>query len=255
MQIAEIYSNNHRLKQISLAQRNLFMLISAAMVFLSSWAILNAFTLVIFVSLLCICTPMSALKVMKLLFWPFIFVATSCLTLLVSINSGIIIFKWMNIEFGYEPQYIQRILFIASKAMALCTVFYFYISTTSISEIAQTMHKIRIPALFIELFILIYKYIFSTISTSQQIIIAQKSRLAYAHKRNNYNNIALWGTGLLNQSLMQAEANYNGMLARGYQDQLITLKQNTQKKLSTSLMIILAVQLTLFIGFYLVCQS
>ncbi len=254
MQITEIYKINNKLNSISLLQRNLFIVVSLISVLISISTTYNSIVMVLYSLLICFTNPLSFSRLLKFLTIPFLFIITSCITLLISINSGIVLFRWMNLDFGYDPNFVDTALYIGSKGMALCTLFYLYISTTSISEIALSMRRIKVPALFIELFILTYKYIFNTIQSSQQIVIAQKSRLAYNNKRKNYTNLSYWAGGVFNHSLLQAEGCYHGMLSRSYQSQFITLQPEKNKKSSPLLNGALFIQIILFVSFYQACQ-
>ncbi|TWI59004.1 cobalt/nickel transport system permease protein [Halalkalibacter nanhaiisediminis] len=132
----------------------------------------------------------------KLLTLPLIFLLTSLLVMIMSIvpiESNIQGFLW-QIELGewqlfVSPNGLYQAVQIFFTVMASVSCMYFFILTTPIHQITWLLQKLKLPTLFIELLVFIYRFIFVLFEKMTEIYLAQSSRLGYQKYR-------LWLTSL-----------------------------------------------------------
>lgn len=231
MQINELYQSNSLASKAKLWHRNIFILASLSFVLMASSVVYTTSVFILFAGLILSLTKTNFAKLFKLVCIPLLFIAFSCLAIVVNINTGTPIIKFENSYLGYSNSSVMQALLIASKSISISTIFLFYMMSTSISEIATSMRSIKIPCLFIELFILTYKYIFCVLNRSNQLMIAQKSRMAYTQRKGTYKSISLWLSSVFIGSITDASnANY-GLQTRAYNEQFEFVHQgvvNTQ---------------------------
>jgi energy-coupling factor transporter transmembrane protein EcfT len=123
---------------------------------------------------------MSSFKqIFRLYAYPVLFLFIGCLTIAVSFRENMDYPLFSNPHVGFSKSDLALAINIFFRSMAVLSIVLFGILTFSISEIATLMHSIRVPGLFIELFILTYKFIFNLASATKNMYTAQKLRLAY----------------------------------------------------------------------------
>ncbi len=130
---------------------------------------------------------------LKLLFIPVLFLITSLITIMVSINSYgyIYYFKIMNTNVGITIESLAKGTKLFTTVLSSLTSVYFLILTTPIIDIIKVLKKLKVPNLFIELMVLIYRSIFIFIEEANNIYLAQTMKFGYENKTNSLKSTAL----------------------------------------------------------------
>lgn len=159
----------------------------------------------------------------KLLLLPAFFLLTSLLAILLSF-AGTTTTLPPHI-FAYSFGSFQVFIGEASVATARQLFFvvlgsisslYFLILTTSVQAICYVLYKWRVPALFVELCEMTYRFIFIFLENTQKIYIAQQSRLGYQSPRQWLRSVGLLVSSLFIEVLQRSTELTNAMLSRGY---------------------------------------
>ncbi|WP_329905098.1 cobalt ECF transporter T component CbiQ [Porphyromonas pogonae] len=79
----------------------------------------------------------------------------------------------------------------------------------------REMRRVRVPGLLVELFELVYRYIFLLGETAHNILIAQKARLGYCGVRNRMHHSSMLFGQTLVLAYSEADRFYHGMVSRG----------------------------------------
>ena len=95
--------------------------------------------------------------------------------------------------------------------------------TTPMVDITDQLRKWRVPQLFIELMVLMYRFIFVFIETAQAMYIAQNARLGYSNWRRSLHSVGMLAANLYLRSQTRAAALYTALTARGYTGELRVL--------------------------------
>lgn len=122
----------------------------------------------------------------KLLLLPSVFLLTSLLPLLFSIATvgaslpphymAINVFHFVIwVSYTSVHHAIQLVFIVLGSISCL----YFLILTTSVQAICHILRKLHVPVLFVEMCELVYRFIFIFLQSTEQIYIAQQSRLGY----------------------------------------------------------------------------
>jgi cobalt/nickel transport system permease protein len=74
----------------------------------------------------------------------------------------------------------------------------------------------RVPKIFVELALIIYRYIFVLLEEILTIRDAQKVRLGYRNWRQSMRSISMLGGSLILRAYDRAERVFEAMIARGY---------------------------------------
>lgn len=181
MQLVELFNYNHKLATSSVLIRTLWVLPAFIFVIFSTNSMFHLLVFLLFITSLVLIVKPSIFKLIKLLLIPGAFIFLGCITLLFSINLKVPFFKMVYLN----EEMFFKVIVLFSRSYALIAIVYFWILTQSISEIASGMRAIKIPVLFVELFVLTYKFIFLLMGSFKTMLLAQKCRLAYSTTSKN----------------------------------------------------------------------
>jgi len=104
----------------------------------------------------------------------------------------------------------------AGLAMAAHLCFYVIAFTTPVADLARSMASVGLPPLFVEMTLLVYRFVFQLFDTSSAIATAQKSRLGYAGLQATFRSLSALASNLFVFSARRSEELYVAMECRGY---------------------------------------
>ncbi len=82
---------------------------------------------------------------------------------------------------------------------------YFLFCTTPVTQIAEVMLNFKIPRIIVELFLLIYRFIFLFVEIKNQMINSQNTRLGNMSLKISYKSFGLLVSNLFNKILILSE--------------------------------------------------
>ena len=106
---------------------------------------------------------------------------------------------------------------IASRVLGSVSVIVVLCMVTPASDIFAALRWARLPRTWIELAMLMYRYIFMLFEQATAVLSAQKIRLGYAGFRRSLRSMGNLGGVVLLRSIDQAEKTHEAMVARGYE--------------------------------------
>ena len=114
----------------------------------------------------------------------------------------------------------------------LLVEFYFDIGYGEALRRLEVLRKMRLPALLIELMMLIYRFIFLLLETASAIMTAQESRLGNRDYRTKVRSFGAMASTLFVQSMRRSDALYDALESRCYDGTIRVLSQErpTKKK-------------------------
>ena len=116
---------------------------------------------------------------------------------------------------GYREGLVQGVL-IMSRVLAGVSLILFLSMSTPANKLFLAAKWFRVPRIFIELVLLVYRYIFVLIEEAAAIREAQKVRLGYHTWHRSMRSLNTLGGSLLLRAYDRAERIFEAMLARGY---------------------------------------
>ena len=195
MIVTQLYNPDHRLAGQPVMVKSAFIALAIVMSFLSESVWFYGFIFFLFFSLVPIVTGIGVFKVFQLLSIPFTFILVGCLTLSFNLQ-----FDQGLPTLTHHKSQFDLALAIFLRSLALVSVVCFWLLTNSIADISCVLRKLYVPFLFIELFILSYKFIFFAIQLSLSLYRSQKSRLGWS----NYRKLGKDTSYLANQVFIQS---------------------------------------------------
>lgn len=203
MLIEEIYNYRHKLSNVPLGIRIFLVVPAFILVLISHSAIFNLFVFLIFLVSTKFITKISTGKLVKLFKYPLFFLLLGCSTIALSFQSPDPFFHIKRIAFGVDKANIVLSQLVFCRSLGLLSLVYFYLLSHTISEIAEVMHCCKVPKLFIELFVLSYKFIFNLIASGKSMFIAQNCRLAYSYNGKNISAFTLLIAAVFQKAMLR----------------------------------------------------
>lgn len=191
---------------------------------------------------------------LTMLFFPFVFLFLSVITILISVAPANVELEdlLLSMMIGNWQWYIstgnlQRVIQLLFSVLAGISCMYFFILTTPIQQIIWLLQKVKLPSLFIELFVLTYRFIFVLMKSMNEIRTAQVSRLGYRRYRQSITSLGQLIIGVLLKSVKGAKEFQMATDARGNGEMLeveINLSYNRRNWLTISSLFLLLCMMT-----------
>ncbi|MSN27075.1 MAG: cobalt ECF transporter T component CbiQ [Geobacter sp.] len=157
---------------------------------------------------------------------PALFLFWSCLALAVSFTGGdlpLAHFPALSLTIGLSRQGMGQAQLALTRSLGATFSLLFLALTTPMTEIMALLRSLGTPRLLIELMTITYRQIFIFLEIAGQIRSAQEARLGYSSARNAMKSLAAMAGNILLSTLTRARHNHQGLLARGYGDELLFL--------------------------------
>lgn len=222
----ETYAFNNGLREVPV-------LIKAA--FTGAALVVGVFSTSVVVPLLIFCT-MSFLIIFKAripkkvyfktLMVPLLFILPVVPAMAFFFGSGDMLFKvtlW-GFDLNATREGLNLGALVSLRTLSGSSSLFFLVFTTSMAEIFGVMRSLRFPPLFVELAMMIYRYIFVLIEVVERMIFAQEIRLGYSSYRRSYDSFGLLVSNLFIRSMEKAEKVFTGLEVRGYEGQFELLE-------------------------------
>jgi len=102
-------------------------------------------------------------------------------------------------------------------------VLYAFILSTPVIDMMVVLRKLKVPAVLIDIMVLVYRNIFIFSDTAQSIYTSQKSRLGYRNLRTSLRSTGLLAGCMFVLAGVRAEHLYRSMESRCYNGNIHTL--------------------------------
>ena len=154
----------------------------------------------------------------NLLSYPTLMVGLSCIIIALFWFSGEpyakMSFSWFSWTIFREGLTIALNTFVRVEGALSCL--FFLVLTTTITDLSIILRCAHFPRAFVEIAMLIYRYIFVFLEVAEQMSIAQKLRLGEGGWIRRIRGLALLAGNLFIRTLEQGERTFIAMSARGY---------------------------------------
>lgn len=190
----------------------------------------------------------------KLLLIPTSFLVVGVLTVALSVSREMQDFIWFvpigSWGLGVTAANLELALNLFMRCLGAVSCLYFLSLTTPLTDIMLVLKKMRLPALVMEMMVLIYRFIFILLDVAVQIITAQQSRLGYINLRRGWHALSRLILSLFVISYQQSQVMYDALVARCYTGRINSLEEGYGWS-RRNLVLILLVDSALLVGYYL----
>ena len=115
---------------------------------------------------------------------------------------------------------------LITTALAAVSCLYFLSFNTTMTDILSVLSKLHVPALMIELMLLIYRYIFVLLDVAYYISTSQSARLGHKDFKTSIKSFASMVQALFIRSMKRSRNLYDAMESRGYDGEIRVLEES-----------------------------
>lgn len=120
---------------------------------------------------------------------------------------------------GSKEGVIRGIQLILTAFSSVSSLYFLSLNTTMV-DIIYALRTMKLPKIFVELMMLIYRYIFLLLELAINITIAQKSRLGYKNYATSLKSFASMLSSVFIKSIRMSSQLYDALDSRGYDGEL-----------------------------------
>ncbi|MGQ9611753.1 cobalt ECF transporter T component CbiQ [Chloroflexus sp.] len=117
---------------------------------------------------------------------------------------------------GFHHASLPLALQVFSRALGCTAALNFLVLTTPLIDLIELMHRLRVPALLVDVMILSYRAIFVLLDTLEQMVTAQTARLGYTSWQSTLHSSALIGSRLFVIAYQRSQALERALIGRGF---------------------------------------
>lgn len=120
---------------------------------------------------------------------------------------------------------IMRAGQLTITALAAVSCLYFLSLNTTMTDILSVLRKLHVPALMVELMMLIYRYIFVLLDIAYYITTSQNARLGYKDMKTSLNSFGGMVQALFIRAMKRSRNLFDAMEARCYDGEIKVLDE------------------------------
>ncbi|MGI5874587.1 MAG: cobalt ECF transporter T component CbiQ [Bacillota bacterium] len=125
---------------------------------------------------------------------------------------------------------IYRAFQLIITAMAAVSCLYFLSLNTPMTDILEVLRRLRCPLLFIELMMLIYRFLFVLLEIASSITTSQRSRLGNKDLKTAYHSFSNMVSVLFVRAIKKSNALFDAMESRCYDGRIRVLNETFPPK-------------------------
>lgn len=107
-------------------------------------------------------------------------------------------------------------LLVGSRVMGSVSVVLLLSSVTPANKIFHALRWFRVPETWVEIALVVYRYVFILVEQTADVILAQRMRLGYSNLKSSLNSSAMLAGTVMGRSMEQAMRTFEAMTLRGY---------------------------------------
>ncbi|SJZ36649.1 cobalt ECF transporter T component CbiQ [Selenihalanaerobacter shriftii] len=246
------YSNN--LRSIHPIEKALFALLTMLTCLVANSIITSLVIILLMAGVVIFRAKIPATSFAKMILIPISFLLMSTITIAITISkdsSGFLYYiSLWDWQIGIKFKNILIAINLFLKSLGTVSCLYFLALTTPMIEIISVLKKLKVPKIFIELMILIYRFIFVLLDTANLIRVSQMSRLGYSSFKNAFLSLSELVSNLFIRAYYRAKGLLTTLLARGYEGEIRVLEPDYEFSRKNLVLIILTEIGLIFITVY-----
>lgn len=127
---------------------------------------------------------------------------------------------------GVLPASLTQAVHVFAVSLACVGSSLFLALTTPMVDLTDQLRRWKVPALFVELMTLVYRFTFVLIETAQAMHVAQEARLGYSTVSRTLKSVGMLVSNLYLRSNARASNLFTALTARGYTGDLTVLRDD-----------------------------
>ncbi|WP_319509000.1 cobalt ECF transporter T component CbiQ [uncultured Methanolobus sp.] len=174
----------------------------------------------------------------KILGAPAGFVIISAIIIAFFFGEGAKIFSFdvFGLTLGVSQTGLNMAVLVLARTLGGMSCLFFLSLTTPMIELFSVLKATKLPDSFLEISMMMYRYIFVFLDVAMGVRYAQSVRLGYKDFRTSFRSMVMLGTNLFIRSWEQGEKIYISMNSRCYDGKLIMLDEKRPVKMPEAML-------------------
>ncbi|MEZ5334543.1 MAG: cobalt ECF transporter T component CbiQ [Methanolobus sp.] len=174
----------------------------------------------------------------KILAAPAGFVLVSAVIIAFFFGEGAKLFSFdiLGLTFGVSRAGLNMAFLVLARTLGGMSCLFFLSLTTPMIELFSVLKATKLPDSFLEIAMMMYRYIFVFLDVAMGIRYAQSVRLGYRDFKTSFRSMVMLGTNLFIRSWEQGEKIFISMNARCYDGKLIMLEEKRPVKMPEAML-------------------
>ncbi|ATW28884.1 cobalt ECF transporter T component CbiQ [Candidatus Formimonas warabiya] len=217
-----VYSN--KMRTAHPAEKFAFAMVTLGICLMVKKPLINFIIIAMMLGLLIFRARIPGKVVLKLMLMPLSFLLIGVLTVAVVISSnhtGMLASLTVgHFYLGVTENSLNLAWSILLRALSSVTCLYFLALTVPMIELIYVLQRLKVPAICIELMMLMYRFIFVFVETAFNIYTAQSSRWGYCNFKRSIHSFGVLFGNLCQKVFFKTKSLYDCLLSRGYENEL-----------------------------------
>lgn len=119
-------------------------------------------------------------------------------------------------EFIASAEGLKHGLVLASRVLGAVSVVLLLSSVAPAHQVFHALRWFRVPDAWVEIALLIYRYVFALLDQTSDVMVAQRVRLGYSSVTRSVSSVSVLAGTVVGRSMDQAMRTFEAMTLRGY---------------------------------------
>lgn len=138
-----------------------------------------------------------------------------------SLTSGVVLFTAFHWAIKLSDANVLMAVHLFVRVAACLSCLTFVTLTLPITELFQVFKKLRMPALVLELMLIMYRFLFLLMDTASRMYAAQLARGGHSSFRSKIKDMAMLIVRLFDKTMQRYKGVSNGLIARGFTNDIL----------------------------------
>lgn len=131
-------------------------------------------------------------------------------------GTAIVTLNMLGHEFIASAEGLRIGIVLGARVFGAVSVMILLSSVSPAHEIFHALRWFRVPEAWVEIALLVYRYIFALLDQTADLIVAQRVRLGYSSLTRSLSSVSVLAGTIVGRSMDQAMRTYEAMTLRGY---------------------------------------
>jgi len=129
------------------------------------------------------------------------------------------LFSWSFLQWKVTAteEGLRRGIVLGCRVLGAVSVMLLLGSVTPAYKMFNALRWFRVPEAWVEIALLVYRYTFSLLDHTSDVVSAQRTRLGYSTVKRSLSSVGVLAGTVITRSIDQAMRTYEAMTLRGYQ--------------------------------------
>ncbi|KGG79916.1 hypothetical protein Y919_09085 [Caloranaerobacter azorensis H53214] len=254
MILIDKYSYMNNIRKIHPMEKVLFGLFPLFTCIISKSLFLYIFVIITFSFSILAIAKIPIKYYLKILFIPLPFLIISFLAIAIDFSRTYEVLDYFikikSLYIGFKKEGLNTGIHLFFRVFASINCLYFISLTTPMNDVIWVLRRMKLPKIFVEIFMIIYRFIFVLLDTAGDIKNSQLCRLGYSSIKRGYYSLGKLISNVFIKSFHIYRMLFLSMISRGYDGEINVLEEEYEYSFKNKILISIYFAFTIVIAFF-----